>query len=192
MKQVLVFSVSLMMIGVTVHAQSTDALKGDLQTAKRQEKTIKGEEHRDRKELRKLEGKDVSEQAKAAFRTDFGSVEPSRWERTANYDEAFYSMNGQPYTAYYDAEATLVGTTTNKSFSDLPAKAQATINREYPGYTKGRVLLFDDNEANETDMILYGTVFDDADNYFVELQKNNQTDIVRVSTDGQVSFFKKM
>jgi hypothetical protein len=86
----------------------------------------------------------------------------------------------------------LVGTTSPKTFTDIPVTAQKYINAKYRGYSKTNVLFFDDNELNDTNMILYGDQFDDADNYFVELRKNNKEIILQVSMNGEVSFFKQL
>ncbi len=38
-------------------------------------------------------------------------------------------------------------------------------------------------------MILYNNAFDDEDNYFVELQKDNKTIVVQVTMDGLIGYF---
>ena len=79
-----------------------------------------------------------------------------------------------------------------KTFADLPKKAQKRIRSEYKNYKIGPVAFFKDNEANDSDMILWNTAFDDADNYFVEL-KNPQRDIIlQVKPEGEISFFKQL
>jgi len=55
-----------------------------------------------------------------------------------------------------------------------------------------RQVYIDDNEDNDTDMMLYNTVFQDADNYFVALQNDKQLIILKVDMEGAVSFFKKV
>ena len=77
----------------------------------------------------------------------------------------------------------------DKTFSDLPASAQKQINKEYKDYTIEKVIFFDDNEDVDTDMILYGSQFDDADNYFVELRKDNKDVVLQVTMDGLVGYF---
>ncbi len=62
----------------------------------------------------------------------------------------------------------------------------------YKDYTIGPVVFYDDNEANSTDMILYGEQFEDADNYFVELSKGTKKIVVQVSPEGVVYFFKQL
>ncbi|HTF27222.1 MAG TPA: hypothetical protein VK625_00180, partial [Flavitalea sp.] len=141
---------------------------------------------------RKLEGKEVSYQAKQAFYTDFGNVPAGRWMRTSNFDEVLFTKDGHLMKAYYDFDANLVGTTSRKIFADIPMNAQKFIDKNYKGYIKEKVVLFDDNEPNETDMILYGEQFDDADNYFVELKKDNKEIVLQVNMSGDVSFFKQL
>lgn len=80
---------------------------------------------------------------------------------------------------------------TNKTLADLPAKAQINIKEYLKGYTAGDVLFYDDDEVNETDMILFGNQFDDKDSYFVELTKGNKKIIVQVAMDGDVSYFTR-
>jgi len=48
-----------------------------------------------------------------------------------------------------------------------------------------------DNEANETDMVISGIQFD-ADNYFIEVKKDNKRMMLRVDTDGDVLFLKTL
>jgi hypothetical protein len=99
---------------------------------------------------------------------------------------------GKKMTAWYDYYENLVGTTSQVSFADLPADGQKAIKTKYKDYTVGKVIFFDDNEVNETDMILYNQQFDDADNYFVELAKEKSTMVVMVNTRGEVTFFKRL
>jgi hypothetical protein len=151
-------------------------------------KEIKSE----RKALRKLEGAKVSEIAKSHFSSDFRNVSNPSWKRSVQFDEVTFIKDGQEMTAFYDYDANLVGTTTHKTFKDLPANGQKEIQDRYKYYTIGPVILFDDNEANETDMILWGNQFEDQDNYFVELANAKNKVILEVSTLGNVSLFKQL
>ena len=86
----------------------------------------------------------------------------------------------------------MVGTTSAKTFTDIPSKAQKFINEKYKDYSVGGVLFFDDNEFNETDMMLYNQQFDDEDSYFVELKKDNEEIVLHVTMDGLVFFFTRL
>jgi hypothetical protein len=192
MKKLLILS-AVVILATTVNAQSEVAtVKTEKSTLRHEESAIKKEKKAERKELRKLEGKQVSYQSKQAFIGDFGKIPVSKWERTSNYDEATFTSDGQVMKAYYDADAKLVGTTSHKTFADLPAAAQKYINAKYHGFSKADIIFFDDNELNETDMVMFGTQFDDADNYFVDLKKDNKEIILEVTMSGEVSFFKQI
>jgi hypothetical protein len=146
----------------------------------------------DRVPLKKMEGTKVSEQAKAHFIADFGNIPDVQWKRSVNFDEAVFTKNGKQMTAWYDFGENLVGTTAKVSFADVPANGREAIKAKYKDYTAETVIYFDDNEVNETDMILYNQQFDDADNYFVELVKVNSKIVVRVNTRGEIFFFKQL
>lgn len=192
MKKLLCLSAATFLIA-SVNAQTTVALvKNEIKTHKEQESAIKKEKREERRELKKLEGNSVSYQSKEAFYGDFGKIPVSKWERTTNFDQATFVKDGEVLTAYYDAGSKLVGTTSQKTFVDIPAAAQKFINRKYKGYSKAAVVFFDDNEWNETDMMLYGKQFADADNYFVVLKKDNKDIILQVDMTGDVSFFKQL
>ena len=66
------------------------------------------------------------------------------------------------------------------------------IKSEYKDYTIGDVTFFNDNELNDSDMILWGLQFDDSDLYFVELTKGSSKIIVQVDAESRVSFFKEL
>ncbi|MRG45774.1 hypothetical protein GFS24_11660 [Chitinophaga sp. SYP-B3965] len=183
----LVLLVAIVMAAGTMYAQSALAIVG------KDKKETRKEKHAHRVALRALEGKDVSYQSKGAFGVDFGNMPDVQWTRSGFYDEAtFTGTDGKQITAYYDNTSSLVGTTSHREFSDLPASAQKYIAKHYQHYADGPVLLFDDNEANDTDMLLYGTQFDDEDMYFIEVRKDNKTEVLKVAMDGSVSLFKEL
>lgn len=125
------------------------------------------------------------------FELDFPNAANVHW-RQGYFEEATFNMNGSAETAYYDNDNNLVGTTNKSSYSSLPEKAKATIEKWYPDYTATQVIFFKDNQDNDTNMMLYSTSFDDGDNYFVELSNGAKNYVVKVDTDGQVSFFQQL
>ncbi|MFT3937022.1 MAG: hypothetical protein QM726_25575 [Chitinophagaceae bacterium] len=189
MKKVLFVSAALLMAVIGTQAQ-TDLAKND---SKSEKKEIRKEKKESRITLKKLEGPQVSYQSKQEFIRDFDNPTNVSWRRTSYFDEAsFTSKEGLATTAYFDIDGQLVGTTSLKTFADIPADAQKRINKEYKDYTVKSVVFFDDNEANETDMILYNSQFDDEDNYFVALQKDDKTIVVQVTMDGNIGFFTEV
>ena len=187
------FSVAGLIIAASVSAQTNiESFNNDIATLNRNESATKKEKKEERKELRKLKGHEVSYQSRQAFYADFGDLPVSKWDRTINFDEATFNNNGQVMTAFYDIESKLVGTVSSKTFADLPPNAQKYIGDKYKEYTPKSVIFFDDNEVNQTDMVLFGTQFDDEDNYFVELQKDNKKIVMKVTMNGNVEYFTQM
>lgn len=192
MKQFIMVS-ALAMVMATVNAQNDiTSLKQNEKALKQQRAILEKEKKETRKEVRKLEGKEVSVFTKDEFRKDFGDIAVSRWERTAAFDKAWFVKEGHELTAYYDHHSKLVGTTEEKTFADLPALAQKTIDTKYKDYTTEKVIWFDDNEVNEADMILFNNPFEDEDCYFIVLKKDSNEIILQSDMNGEVRFFKQM
>ena len=122
------------------------------------------------------------------FMIDFPKATNVSWTR-GNFEEASFTLDGKEMKAFYDLDDELIGTTSPASYSDIPANAQKEIEKYYKGYTPTSVILFDDNEFNDTDMILYGNSFEDEDNYFVEMTNNKKTVVLQVNMEGLVSYF---
>lgn len=189
MKKLFILSAAALLAGYNLQAQNQEvAIRKNEKMLSRQEKSIHQEKKADRKELKELKGKEVSYEAKEQFYRDFGDT-PATWRRETPYDIATFTKDGVLQSAYYDADAQLVGTTFQKNYADLPTKAKETIEKKYKGYTADAVIYFDDNEYNDTDMILYGQQFADEDNYFVELVKGTKKIVLRSNMAGDVSFF---
>ena len=189
MKKLTILSVTFLLM---ISALQIQALNAKNEAGKAAINTAKKEAKAERKELRKLEGAEVSTLSKSSFLSDFGNVSDALWQRSEVFDEVTFTKDGKKETAFYDNDASLVGTTSVKTFDDLPYKGQMEIKKKYKDFTTGPVIFFNNNEANEGDMLLYGIQFDDEDNYFVELQKGSSRIIVRVNTGGQVFFFKQL
>lgn len=192
MKKLLILSAATFIL-TAANAQSTDVLvKNDITKTKTQEMEMKKEKKEDRKVLKVLKGATVSYDAKQSFAHDFVGVTAVKWHRSTNFDEAIFAKGGKMVRAYYDDQANLVGTTYDRSFNDIPSKAQQYIKKKYPDYKVQGVIFYDDNEANQTDMVMYGQQFDDEDTYMIELQNAKQTIVLHVDMTGDVGFFTKI
>lgn len=176
---------TLLFVFSVAQAQTKKAEKEKVQEPKKEQKT-------DRVPLKKLEGTTVSETAKNSFIADFANATNVKWERSGTFDEAAFDKDGQKLTAFYDSNGKLVGTTSSKTFADLPIKGQQEIKARYKDYSVGQVIFFDDNETNDTDMILWATQFDDEDLYFVEMTKGTSKIILKIDPAGFVSLFNKL
>ncbi len=192
MKKVFFASAAILMTFISANAQTDNLIaKNDTKPNKEERKEIKKEKKEERTAL-KMQSNEVSYQSKQEFYRNFGDHPEATWRNSKTFDEATFDNNGVKTIAYYDFEGQLVGTTCTKRFEDLPADAQKQLRKEYKDYTVNTVVFFDDNEANDTNMVLYNNSFDDEDNYFVELQKDNKTIVVQVTMDGQVGYFTEL
>lgn len=191
MKKVILLMVAVMATVSISQAQTVQEkeVKSEIKAVSKKDPNAKAEKKNLRMELRKLEGQDVSETTKNQFMTDFGHIPNAKWTRSKYYDEVAFMKNGTSSTAFYDFKSQLVGTTMHEKFTDLPANAQKVINDKYKGYAKGDVLYYEDNENNDTDMILFDRQFDDADNYFVEISKDGKNSVLQVAKNGEVGYF---
>lgn len=188
------FVLAALLFSFTAHAQANTAtsLKASIKKDRKEASGDKKEKKELKKELRALRSNGVSDRAKEAFAINFGDVPNARWERQTDFDEVSFTKDGQQMSAFYDADGRLVGVTMPKTFEDLPAAGQKNIKTKYAAYQVGDVYLYDDDENNETDMVLYHKRFADEDSYFVELKKDGITTIVRVNKDGAVFFYKQL
>jgi len=123
MKTLIVSTVVVLLAVATVGANAQT-------TTKEVKKELKTEKKEARQKLRKLEGQQVSSKARDNFRSDFDNTSNAKWVRGPQFDEVTFTKDGKVMTAYYDYNSALVGTTSNKTFADLPAKAQKEIKNK--------------------------------------------------------------
>jgi hypothetical protein len=179
--------------GIMMVAAATFAQTGIVEA--RKETRIENKENRKelREERRLQNSNEVSDLTKDQFAADFHNAKNPLYSREQNFDVvAFTTGKNKKLRAYYDIDSKLVGTTQRKQYADLPENAQRRIQKQYAGYTPTVAIKFDDNQDNDMDMILYGTSFDDADNYFVELVKDSKKVVVKVNMAGDISYFTEL
>jgi hypothetical protein len=133
--------------------------------------------------------KATSEAAANQFYLDFEDVRIIKAEKANYFDEFTFIKGTETITAFYDSNAHLVGTSSEKTFDDLPTKAQTYIAENYAHYVVNKVVMFEDNVQNQKNMVLYNRDFEDADNYFVELQRGKEKIVVKVTPEGEVDYF---
>ena len=178
----------------SVFAQSKEKAyyKREIARLDKQEAMLNKQKLANKAALRKLMGSEVSKDSKDQFEVDFGQVSDVQWERAPRMDEGTFMKDGVMTTAYYNTDNKLVGTTCVKTFTDLPLKAQSEINDNYKSYTVGDVLMFDGKDNVNTYVTLYNQEFLNADNYFVELRKDNKKLVMEVNMAGDVTFFTRL
>jgi hypothetical protein len=135
---------------------------------------------------------EVSSLLKGQFATDFPDARDAHFVSEKNFDEVSFTQHKEKISAYYDETNQLVGTIQKKDFGDLPDHAKKEILKNYAGYTVTDIIKFDDNESEGEERILYGTSFDNGENYFVELKNDSRAIVVKVDLSGGVDFLTTM
>jgi hypothetical protein len=125
---------------------------------------------------------------RSQFTTDFPDAKDVHFTRIKSLNKVSFTQEKEKMSAYYDDMGQLVGTIQQESFADLPATAQKGILAKYAGYIIADVVRFDDNESDDKERIMYGISLNDADNYFVELRKDNKEILVEVDLSGGVKY----
>jgi hypothetical protein len=136
--------------------------------------------------------KEASPIIKSQFTADFPDAKNVHFALVKDLNEISFTQNKEKMNAYYDDRDQLLGTIRKVSFADLPDNAQKEIQHKYPDYTIANVVKFDDNECDNTEIILYGVSMDDADNYFVELKNDSKAMVVKVDLSGEVNYLTTM
>jgi hypothetical protein len=180
MKKILFAATGLIMAGMVMAAPSLP------------DREVRKQQRRERREERKeMAVYEVSEATREQFNTDFPAAVNTTWKQV-NFEEALFLDGGVLKTAYYDYDNELVGTTTELPISELPEKAWKKIDKAYPGYEVEKVILYDDNESNDTDMRLFSRPVAGEDNYFALLKGKTKEIILQVSPLGDVSYFSRL
>lgn len=165
-------------------------LSANARTVDNPDKESRKQLHRERRETRKeLWLHSVDAATEKQFEYDFPNALNVTWIQGA-FAEATFDDGTVHKTAYYDTDHLMVGTTTIVDYMVLPEKAMKQIAQKYKDYIIDKVILFKDNEANDTDMSLFNLPFPDEDNYFPFLMKGSKKIILKVSTNGSVGVFQ--
>jgi len=183
MKKIIFAVASLIFISTTAFCQNAQSLSDSHKEIKKEKRVIR----------RDLIRNEVAPESKTQFQNDFPGASNVTYLHTGQYDKiSFINSKKIKLDAFYDANHELIGTVKNMAYKNIPQSLKNKIATKFKGYTADNALFFDDNEANETDMILYESTFDDADNYFIEMHNGAGKIVVKASPEGVISLFKKI
>jgi len=135
-------------------------------------------------------GKKAAEAATATyavqqeFTADFAGAENVVWSITKNVQKATFVIDGIKKTAFYNLSGEFLGTTTVVGYNAIPAKTQKLIADTYKGYEAGDVIVYQANEAVNSEI--------DPTSYFVDLKNSAHELLVRVTASGKLEFFKQV
>ena len=118
------------------------------------------------------------------FNADFADAQDIKWTVNKSCQKADFVENGVHRTAFYNPAGDFLGVTQVVSYNAIPAKSQKLIAEEYKGYTPATVIVYQANEALNSDI--------DPTSYFVDLKNNAHEVLVRVTSTGGLDFFKQV
>ncbi len=133
----------------------------------------------------------VNYQTAQQFSLDFPNAKNVSWYE-GDFAEATFQNGSIIQTAYYDNDNSLIGTTQIVPNSTLSQKTLKEIQKDYPGYAVNKVILFKDNENNDTDMIMYSTPFDNQNSYFAEIGNGAKNIVLQIGLRGNISYFHEL
>jgi hypothetical protein len=124
--------------------------------------------------------KDTSYDAKAEnhLALNFKNAQNISWTTKSNsLIEADFTWEGNRLKAFYNADGEYVGVCRNIDLNKLPLRAIQTINAKYAGYLPSEIIEYDEAENGL--------------HYYVSLAKENKILILKISSEGEASVFKK-
>jgi hypothetical protein len=113
------------------------------------------------------------------FTAAFSKASNVSWKTSDRFEKVTFTLNNEKVQAFYDNEGDLIGTSKTMDFSKLPKSALETITTkyQYPEFQLKDCIQFT-NAANEQ-------------NYYVSLDKTNETVVLEITKGGSVSVFAR-
>jgi hypothetical protein len=112
------------------------------------------------------------------FNNDFARAQNVSWKVNANFQKATFTIDDVKMSAFYNLQGEYMGLTQAVQFKALPTKAKKEIGQKYEGYFVQEVIKLDAD--------------DDSTVYFVDLKKDNDEFLVRVTPNANVYFFQQV
>jgi len=126
----------------------------------------------------------ISYTALHSFDADFTDAQNVVWTKTPDCQKVDFTENGEAQTAFYNLSGDFLGTTRILDYSIVPARTKQEIAEKYKGYVASNVILYHANTAINDNI--------DPVTYFVVLKKADRSALLRVTSDGDVEFFKEV
>jgi hypothetical protein len=91
--------------------------------------------------------KNPSENVKKEFTRKYGTAQSVKWDsEEKNEWEAEFTMDGKKMSATYDNSGKWIESETKINEKDLPASVVSTLNKDFQGYKKGQIEIFESPE----------------------------------------------
>jgi len=121
----------------------------------------------------------ISTKVNDHFATSFGKAKNVTWKSSDKFDKVSFVLNNEKVDAFYDSDGELIGTSKTMAFDKLPKSALENITTKY---------LYPEYQLKEC--IEFTTAFNNK-NYYVSMDKKNETLVLKITKAGTVSFFAR-
>jgi hypothetical protein len=125
-----------------------------------------------------LDGTDLNFAGSRSFIHQFPKATTISYKITGQYTEVNFEWNAMQLQAFYDLDGNLLATCRPVTMNTLPVAAQLNLQEQYPAGVAR-----DATEYNDPN---------DGVSYFVTMIEPKNSYLLRVSTSGTISVFKKM
>jgi len=122
-------------------------------------------------------GNAANNKAARNFSTDFKDAKNVTWKTGEGYIKASFVWNDTNMESFYNEDGELIGSSRAIDINALPVKALKTIKEKYSDYTTAESVEFDSVE--------------DGICYYISEVKDNTKVILKVTSLGDVSVYKK-
>ena len=142
----------------------------------------------------KNDGKDseVSYFAENNFLNKYFAAENVKWTVTSNFQKAVFTLDGKTMSAFFDRNGEYIATTQYVESTKIPVVGQKRLAKLYADYKVNEVIRYDfDGEPDAHLQTLTGKRFYNTI-YFVNLSKDKEMLLVKVTPDGDVSYMKAL
>ena len=126
----------------------------------------------------------VSYSVQQSFNADFATATNVSWSVNKNCQKVDFIIDGAKKTAFYSLDGSFLGVTQYTTYDAIPAKSKKLIADDYKGYTAASVIVYQANESIASDI--------DPTSYFVDLKSTDHEVLVRVTSTGNLEFFKQV
>jgi hypothetical protein len=126
----------------------------------------------------------ISYSVQQAFSADFAEASNVIWSADKNCQKADFVIDGVKKTAFYTPAGDYLGLTQYVDYKAIPAKSQKLIADQYKGYEAKSVIVFQAYVSADSAI--------EPTTYFVDLKNTDHEVLVRVTTSGNIEFFKQV
>ncbi|WP_158828430.1 hypothetical protein [Mucilaginibacter lacusdianchii] len=133
----------------------------------------------------------ISYNVRNQFDVTFGSVEDVTWAVTSEFQKAQFYVDDLKTTAYYNLNGEYLGYTQSVSSKLLPSSARKELAIKYKDYNITEIIRFHTENAVSSSLSRLTTgSYSDEVAYFVNLEKDGQQVLVRVSPTSSLEVVK--